>query len=350
MSRTKSQYARILKLDRLIREGAYPNCTSFASQWEVSSKTVQRDMEYLRDQLGAPLEYSRERRGYYYTHLNWQMPAMNLSEGELLALLISTQAAQLFDGAPIAEELQRISDKIQSALPDKVTLGQEQLNGQLTFVQSTIRPVSPEAWLAFMQGLSQAYEVCVSHTDALTRETIKEQVQPLHVANIKGDWYVFVRRPDTDEIVQIALFRCTKAETTSKVFIPGNTDALKKSIEGSFGRCVFCNGEPVYAMKLHFVAELRHIIEERQWGMKQQIEVLADGSLILSFESPSLMEVFWWVLEWGWGVRVLEPPEMRELHIREIEKMTRLYINENADVPFAEEAVNRLHWKTERQI
>ena len=54
MTRTKSQFSRILALDQQLRDGKHPNCLSFAGEWEVSQKTVQRDIDFLRDQLGAP--------------------------------------------------------------------------------------------------------------------------------------------------------------------------------------------------------------------------------------------------------------------------------------------------------
>ena len=65
MPKFKPQYRRLLFIDRKVRDGSYPNCPSLAREWEVSVKTIQRDIDYLRDELGAPLEltwscYQRE--------------------------------------------------------------------------------------------------------------------------------------------------------------------------------------------------------------------------------------------------------------------------------------------------
>jgi Ankyrin repeats (3 copies) len=73
MNRTKPQLHRLLALDRLIRSGKYPNALTFARKWEVSQKTVQRDIEFLRDMLGGPLEYDRVRKGYYYSDPQWDL-------------------------------------------------------------------------------------------------------------------------------------------------------------------------------------------------------------------------------------------------------------------------------------
>ncbi|MCF7837104.1 MAG: hypothetical protein K9N49_00580 [Candidatus Marinimicrobia bacterium] len=82
----KSQLARLAAFDERIRERAFPNCNSFARLYEVSPRTVARDVEYMRDMLGAPLVFHPERRGYYYSE-HWNPPAVaELSLGRAIRL------------------------------------------------------------------------------------------------------------------------------------------------------------------------------------------------------------------------------------------------------------------------
>ena len=67
MAKYKPQHARLLFIDKIIREKRYPNCSSLAEEWETSSKTIQRDLDYMRYELDAPLVYSAKERGFYYT-------------------------------------------------------------------------------------------------------------------------------------------------------------------------------------------------------------------------------------------------------------------------------------------
>lgn len=71
----KSQMLRIVAFDSLVRKGDYPNSANFSADYEVSTRTVMRDIEYLKYQLGAPLEYDAEKRGYYYLQ-DWDLPAV----------------------------------------------------------------------------------------------------------------------------------------------------------------------------------------------------------------------------------------------------------------------------------
>lgn len=54
---------RIQWFDARVRTGRYPSARSLAERFEISHRQAQRDIEYIRDSLGAPLEYVASRRG-----------------------------------------------------------------------------------------------------------------------------------------------------------------------------------------------------------------------------------------------------------------------------------------------
>jgi hypothetical protein len=59
MAKYKPQHSRLLFIDREINTGKHPNCGSLALEWEVSPKTIQRDLDYMKYQLDAPSWYIR---------------------------------------------------------------------------------------------------------------------------------------------------------------------------------------------------------------------------------------------------------------------------------------------------
>jgi predicted DNA-binding transcriptional regulator YafY len=82
----KPRLFRLHRIDALLRQGGFPNATTLAEVLEVCSRTVQRDIEFLRDRMDAPVEFDRRRNGYYYTEPTFSLPAMTLREDELQAL------------------------------------------------------------------------------------------------------------------------------------------------------------------------------------------------------------------------------------------------------------------------
>jgi hypothetical protein len=65
---------RIQWIDAQIRAARYPNARRVAERFEISHRQAQRDFEYLRDSLGAPLLYSALRRGYRYDGEAYVLP------------------------------------------------------------------------------------------------------------------------------------------------------------------------------------------------------------------------------------------------------------------------------------
>ena len=58
---------RIQWLHKMISEGCYPNAAHLADKFSISPRQAQRDVEYLRSKLDAPMAYSSLHKGYYYT-------------------------------------------------------------------------------------------------------------------------------------------------------------------------------------------------------------------------------------------------------------------------------------------
>jgi predicted DNA-binding transcriptional regulator YafY len=69
----------MLRLHQRLMEGRYPNCRQMAEEFEVAAKTVQRDINFMRDQMRLPIEYDKARFGFHYTRPVIALPAMDLS-------------------------------------------------------------------------------------------------------------------------------------------------------------------------------------------------------------------------------------------------------------------------------
>ena len=58
---------RIQWLHRKLSTNSYPNAQRLAERFGISHRQAQRDFDYLKDRLGAPLEYDSSRKGFHYT-------------------------------------------------------------------------------------------------------------------------------------------------------------------------------------------------------------------------------------------------------------------------------------------
>lgn len=76
-----SAYQRILWFHNRVAGQTYPNARTLSEYFEISTRQAQRDIEYLRDSMNAPLAYSAKKRGYTYCQ-EYSLPSYFLSEIE----------------------------------------------------------------------------------------------------------------------------------------------------------------------------------------------------------------------------------------------------------------------------
>src|SRR5579883_3252758 len=78
---------RMMKIHQALQSGKYPNTNRLANEMEVSSKSIQRDLDFMRDRMNLPVEFDRSKGGYHYTGEVGAFPTFQITEGELFALL-----------------------------------------------------------------------------------------------------------------------------------------------------------------------------------------------------------------------------------------------------------------------
>jgi hypothetical protein len=57
---------RMTRVHEELKGKRFPNCKSLSAALEVSVKTIQRDIDFMRDRLGLPIDYDQRRFGYFY--------------------------------------------------------------------------------------------------------------------------------------------------------------------------------------------------------------------------------------------------------------------------------------------
>jgi proteasome accessory factor B len=324
MQRSKVQFARLIQVDQQIRKAEYPNCFSLAEDLEVSVKTAQRDLDYMRDRLNAPIEYDPLKKGYFYTSGNWFLPALSLSEGDLLAVLLASRVLEQYHGTPVAKQLEAIFKKIVESLPEKITLQPELVFSRFSFSGPPAKPVDHDIWTVIVRGLLHQRSVQMKYRAMETDEATERQIDPYHIANLQGEWHVFAHDHSAEELRQFAIPRMQTAKLTENRFeVPADFDP-DQFLSVTFGRFAISWEKP-HEVKLLFEREVTPWVIERQWSPQQSIKKRANGQVELSFRAAGLYEVSRWVLAWGHSVRVQAPKELKDMVHDEIKAMaTRL--------------------------
>src|SRR3989338_8291525 len=126
-------YIRIAKIDDMIRRKFYPNCPKLADEFEVSERTILRDIEAMKDSLGAPILFSKERNGYYYGEDAFSLPELKLTEGELISFLLGAEILKKYKNTPFEPAIQQALTKIELLLPKEISIDFKELGGIYSF-------------------------------------------------------------------------------------------------------------------------------------------------------------------------------------------------------------------------
>ncbi len=64
----RTSLPRIYFIGSKIAGGGFPNTSQLADEWETSMSTISRDIDFMKNMLGAPIEYDTARRGLKCLH------------------------------------------------------------------------------------------------------------------------------------------------------------------------------------------------------------------------------------------------------------------------------------------
>src|SRR5213592_1411448 len=124
---------RMMRMHERLQAGRYPNCRKLANELEVSSKTVQRDLDFMRDRLGLPIAYDQLHFGFFYSEPVASFPNVEISEGELVALYIGQKALDQYKGTSFEAPLSTAFRKITDGLRDTISVTWSDLDSAISF-------------------------------------------------------------------------------------------------------------------------------------------------------------------------------------------------------------------------
>lgn len=117
---TKSTLTRLQRLEELkglLRARDHATAAGLASELGVSLRTLNRDLDVLRDS-GVPIESGRGRGGGLRLHRNWSLGRLHLSPEEAIDLLLCIVVAEQLNSPMLLSRLGSIKRKISAAFSD----------------------------------------------------------------------------------------------------------------------------------------------------------------------------------------------------------------------------------------
>jgi predicted DNA-binding transcriptional regulator YafY len=322
MSGNKSQLIRLLYIKQEIKSGKFPNSIKLAAGHEVSSKTILRDIEFLKYQMDAPIEYDPLKKGYYFTEPEWDLPALNISEGDAFAICIAEKALEQYIGTPLYPKLKAVFDRISKSLPDgAISIHPAWVNERISFTPYPPRLINQKIWTTLAKAVSANNTVAITHTTPL-KPKVTRRVNPYHLINFHSEWYLIGFCHKENAIRNFAVSRICVAEALKGKFTMPDEANKETFFKNQFG---IMHGDTNYTVSVQFTPGAAPYATERTWHKHQSVAPQKDGSVIISFDVNHLTEVKTWILSWGSAAKALSPPELVDSLKNELTKAAGSY-------------------------
>ncbi|NJD37172.1 MAG: WYL domain-containing protein [Geobacter sp.] len=312
---------RFIWFDNEVRHDRYPNATRLARQFEVSTKTAHRHLDYFRDRLLAPLEYDESRKGFYYSDPTFQLPITKLSQDELLALLISRKLITEASAGSLGDELGSISTRLGSLLAASLP-GKAHPEDAFSFRWKGINPTEPVIFQNVTSALIQGKLLSFCYYSPTSSACTMRTVEPHHMVNYLGTWHLIAFCHLRNEWRDFVLGRMTICKVEVEEFAIRPKQEWQPFLENTFG--IFQNKQS-FNVKLKFSPERSRWIRGEIWHESQSEEILEDGSLQLTLQASHEAEIMMEILKHGSHVEVLEPEWLREKVSAEFKAAAGLY-------------------------
>lgn len=328
---TRRPLERVLRIHELISRGGFPNCSSIARELELNRKTIQRDLNFMREELDLPLAYDENRHGYHYTGPVSEFPFLKTTSEDLVALILARNALAPMKGSALEASLRSGFQRILAGMSDRVTMPWSELDQAFSAKSSGMTERDAFLFDRLAKAVLESRELHFDYRKLNDAAPSKRRLQPYHLAEIDGGWYLIGHDPDRGARRTFAVQRMRAVHLTNKRFVRSRDFRLEDHFAGSFG--VWAGedrGTPNFQVRIRFHGFAARIVSERRWHPSQEISVIEpDGSVIeITMKLSALEDIARWILGFGSQAEALEPNELRKRVAEELRQAARLYGSE----------------------
>ncbi len=304
-----------------------------ATEAGVSVKTIRRDLETfqaahfpLREVVG---DYGRKK-----WHLeSTKLPAeLNFTWEEAAALYLGRRLLDPLLGTIFWQAAREAFKKIQAVL-EPVPLAYLDKFGAM-FCQTLVgtHDYSKKADLidSLMQAMEDSQTVSMAYQALQATEPVTYIVWPYGLAYHRGSLYLVGRTRRHNEICHWKVDRIAGVALNGEKFERPEDFDLQKHLAKSFG---VYQGEGEVCVKVRFAPAVARYVEESTWHPSRRLTRQRDGSVIAEFALDGTEEIKRWIMSFGKHAKVLEPQELRDEMVGELQEAMDLY---TAGTPFSD--------------
>lgn len=320
MPNSKLAFFRYLLIDQMLRDKRkpYPSKQELLEACEEkfgvrSVSTIEKDINAMRLEFDAPIEYSKRMKGYHYTESSFKLLSVNLSDENLVALGFVESFLEDFKAMPIFSEFSDAVDKVLDGLEITRNFGKN-LKPVSNFIQLDKSPYfkGSEMLSQLIQAIADQKVVLV-HYKKFNSDAEKEYtIHPYIIKEFQHFWYLTGYVEGYNEVRTFGIDRITAVTAIEEEF--KEADTVGFNANAYFKNClgVTTLDRKPEKVVLSFSPQRGNYLKSQPLHASQKILVDNDDEFKIELLLISNFELRNVILSFGADVKVLEPASLKE--------------------------------------
>jgi predicted DNA-binding transcriptional regulator YafY len=234
---TKDRFDRLEKLKARLRSGDPTTLAEVSAELGVSTRTLIRDVNLLREQ-GLPIETDRGRGGGIRLHHSWGIGRINLNYSEAVDLLVGLAVAEQIQSPLFMAHLNVVRRKLMASFSPALGYKIKGLKARILVgkpVSAALLSAAAMPKRSVVEALHQAFlllnTMTVTYCSVDGKKT-QRSIQPHYLLLCNPIWYVVAWDDLRSDVRTFRCDRITSARCNSDNFKLLPISRFEKSLEG----------------------------------------------------------------------------------------------------------------------
>ena len=297
---------RVLQLLGLLQSRRVWSGDELAARLGVTTRSVRRDVERLRD-LGYPVAASKGHGGGYQLGAGAALPPLLLDPDEAVAMAVCLRLAAGGTVAGVGESALRALSKLDQVMPSRLR-SQVSAVHEATVMLTPNNPesvVEPDVLMTLARASRDREHVTAAYVDRAGNAT-RRRLEPYQLVTTGRRWYLLAYDRDRLDWRSLRLDRMSEVAAAGTTFTPRDApdaaDYVQRSISASPYR---------YVARVRYQAPLDAVAPHFSPGSAQLSADGPDACIVTAgADDPQRMALYFAMVDAEF--EILEPPEVAE--------------------------------------
>ena len=291
----------------------------------ISDSTIEKDLFAMRQELDAPIKYSKIYKGYYYENPDFTINEKPLSEDDIASIQFALSTLSQFKETEMFQNFGFALNKI----IDRVNVDSDSRNtdvdiDQLIQFEKSNAVIGNEFLQPLLSAIKSQHIAYFTYESFVTQIRKERKVTPLLLKEYNNRWYLICYDSVKQKVITYALDRISDLEIIEQMGEKPNDFKPDLFFRHSIGITASSEARP---QKIVFIASniASKYINSQPFHESQKLVKEAKEQAVFELFALVSEELIRELLSYGGDVQVLQPEGLKSELIKRISRMNENY-------------------------